>query len=303
MTSEPTTRRARIGIVIAAASALMLAINDVAIPFAYRQGFSAPTVVFFRFLFLLLSLVALLPLMGLSYRLPREQALHALGSGLAASIATLALLGSFAHIPVSLALIILYTFPILAALFESAHTQRLPGPVETICLIVALAGIGIVIGLNEVTLSPLGLLLSGISAVGYAASIFWNSVMLRSSDSTVVSFHMAVVGVAVTSLFLLATSSFALTQAGFEGWLPLLVTCLFFTISFIGMFKAVQLAGGAPTAMLLNLEPVFVMILAALFLGEKLTLPRILGSAMVIGAVVVSETWRSRKAVAVQVSG
>jgi drug/metabolite transporter (DMT)-like permease len=303
MTSEATALRARIGIIIAAASALTLAINDVAVPFAYAQGFSAPTVVFFRFLFLLLSLVALLPLMGLSYRLPREHALHALGSGVAAGIATLALLGSFAYIPVSLALIILYTFPILTALFESAYARRLPGLVEIICLIVALAGIGIVIGLNEVTLSSLGLLLGGVSAVGYAASIFWNGVKLRTADGTIVSFHMAIVGVAITGLFLLATGSFAPTGAGFSGWLPLLVTCFFFTISFIGMFKAVQLAGGAPTAMLLNLEPVFVMILAALFLGEELTLPRILGSAMVIGAVVVSEAWRNRKAAALQVAG
>ncbi len=61
MASEETARRSRLGIIIAAASALTLAINDVAVPFAYAQGFSAPTVVFFRFLFLLASLVALLP--------------------------------------------------------------------------------------------------------------------------------------------------------------------------------------------------------------------------------------------------
>lgn len=303
MTSEPTARHSRIGIIIAGASALTLAINDVAIPFSYAQGFSAPTVVFFRFLFLLVSLVILLPIMGLSYRLPRNDRLHALGSGIAAGIATLGLLGSFAHIPISLALIILYTYPILTAAFESAHARKLPSLVEFLCLIVALAGIGIVIGLNEVTLSTLGLIFAGISAVGYAASIFWNSIKLRTADSTIVSFHMAIAGVAITALFLLVTGTFAVTQSGFGGWLPLSVTCFFFTVSFIGMFKAVQLVGGAPTAMLLNLEPVFVMFLAAVILGEELSLPRLLGSAMVIGAVVVSEAWRNRKAVAVEMAG
>jgi hypothetical protein len=188
MTSGQGARQARIGIVIAAAAALTLAINDVAVPFAYAQGFSAPTVVFFRFAFLLVSLVALLPLVGLRYRLPKDHALHAPGSGIAAGMATLALLGAFALIPVSLALnIILYTFPILTALFESVHARRLPSPVEIICLIVALTGIGIVIGLNEVRLSSFGLLPGAISAVGYAGSIFWNSVKLRRADGTVVS--------------------------------------------------------------------------------------------------------------------
>ena len=300
MPHEDKARRARIGLIVAAAAALMLGINDVSVPFAYAQGFGSSTVVFFRFAFLLASLLVFLPLTGLAYRLPRHHALHALGSGIAAGIATLALLGSFAEIPVSLALIILYTFPILTALFESAHARRLPSPVEIICLIVALGGIGIIIGLNEVKLSTFGLLLGALSAVGYAASIFWNSIKLRTADGTVVSFHMAIAGVATTGLFLLATGAFAVTQAGPGGWLPLFATCLFFTIAFIGMYKAVELAGGAPTAMVLNLEPVFVMVLAALLLGEALTLPRLLGSAMVIGAVVVSEAWRNRRTVAAE---
>src|SRR5262245_60046089 len=110
----------------------MLAINDIAVPFAYAQGFSAPTVVFFRFLFQLLTLAIVLPMAGLSYHLSRDHRLHALGSGIAVGIGTLSLLGSFALIPVSLALILLYTYPILTALFESAHARRWPGPVELI---------------------------------------------------------------------------------------------------------------------------------------------------------------------------
>jgi drug/metabolite transporter (DMT)-like permease len=300
MTPEQTARRARTGIIIAAAAALTLGINDVSVPFAYAQGFSSPTVVFFRFAFLFVSLLVFLPLTGLPYRLARDHALHAQGSGITAGFATLALLGSFAYIPVSLALIILYTFPILTALFESAHARRLPSAVELVCLVVALAGIGIIIGLNEVKLSSVGLLLGVLSSVGYAASIFWNSIKLRTADGTVVSFHMAIAGVATTGLFILATGTFAVTQAGPSGWLPLLLTCFFFTVSFIGMYKAIELAGGAPTAMVLNLEPVFVTFLAAVLLDETLTVPRLLGSAMVIGAVVVSEAWRNRKAVTVE---
>ncbi|MGE0240904.1 MAG: EamA family transporter, partial [Parvibaculaceae bacterium] len=174
--------------------------------------------------------------------------------------------------------------------------------VEIACLIVALAGIGNVIGLNEVKLSSLGLALATLSAVGYAASIFWNSVKLRSANGTVVTLYIAISGVAVTTLFLITTGSFALTPAGMGGWLPLLVTCFFFAVAFIGMFKAVELVGGAPTAMTLNLEPVFVMFLAAMLLDEALTLPRLLGCTMVIGAVVASEAWRNRKPAAIELA-
>jgi drug/metabolite transporter (DMT)-like permease len=55
--------------------------------------------------------------------------------------------------------------------------------------------------------------------------------------------------------------------------------------------------------MIFNLEPVFVIFLAAMLLGEELTLARIFGSAMVIGAVAVSEAWRNRKTRAEEFTG
>lgn len=303
MTSGQPAPKARFGIIIAALAAFTLAINDVSVPFAYAQGFNPPTVVLGRYAFLLASMLLLLPLLGLGFRLPRDQALHALGSGVFSAIGTLGLLGSFAFIPVSLGVVILYTFPIITTLLECVYARRLPGAIELLCLVAALAGVGIAIGLNEVTLDPRGLLLAGISALAFAISIFWNSIKLRTADGTIVTFYMAIAGVGLAVLYLAATGTLMLTQAGFSGWLPLLVTCFFFAISFLGMFKAVEFAGGAPTAMMLNLEPVFAIGLAALVLGEALTLPRLLGSALVIGAIVVSELARGRKDVVVELAG
>ncbi len=304
MSREHTAQKMRLGILLAAAAGLMLAINDVAVPFAYQAGFSPPTVVAARYAFLLATLLILLPVMGLRHRLPPGRTRHALGSGVATAIATLGLLGSFAYIPVSLGIVILYTFPMLTALLECLHDRRLPGTVEFCCLVAAFAGIGIAVGLDEAALAPEGLILAGIAALGYAVSIFWNSIRLRDTDSTVVSFYMAVAGVIVTTLYLGATGSFAVTpQPAFTAWLPLLVSCLFFATAFVLMFKAVAFAGGAPTAMMLNLEPVFVIALAALLLDEGLTLPRLIGGALVIGAVVASELSRHRKDTPVQAAG
>ena len=304
MTGGHMALRARFGIILAGAAALTLAINDVSVPFSYARGFTPPTVVLARFAFLLTSLVVLLPMLGLSYRLPRAHMRHALGSGVATAIATLGLLGSFAYIPVGLAVVVLYTFPMLTVLLECAYARRFPGIIELACLIAALAGIGIAVGFNDVAIAPIGILLATIAALGFAASIFWNSIKLRSAEATIVTFYIAIAGVITTALYLAVTGNFAVTpRPGFSAWVPLLVTCFFFTLSFLAMFKAVEFAGGAPTAMLLNLEPVFAIGLAALLLGENLTLPRILGSALVIGAVVVSEIARKGKDVAVEPVG
>jgi len=303
MTIDHKLRRARLGTAIAAGTALTLAMNDVSVPFSYELGFSPSTVVFARYVLLLACLVILLPAIGLRYHLPRAQTFHAFGSGIAAAIGALALLVSFAHIPVSLAIVILYTFPILTALLESAQARKLPSAIEVLCLVTALAGIGVAIGLDQMSLSAMGVALATLSAIAYAISIFWNSTRLRDTDATLVTFYMAIAGVAVTALYLAATGTLAVPQSGPSAWLPLALTCVLFTVSFLGMFKAVEFAGGAPTAMTLNLEPVFAIMLAAPVLGETLTLPRLSGSALVIGAVVVSELSRNRKKAVVELAG
>lgn len=296
MADGQTARRARLGIILAGVAGLMLAVNDVSVPFSYQNGFSPPTVVLARFAFLLLTVIILLAALRLRPKLPRDDAFHALGSGAMTGIATLGLLGSFAFIPVSLGVVILYTFPMLTALLECLHARRFPGAVELLCLVVAFTGVGISVGLNDVALDPLGILLACVASLCYAVSMFWNSVKLRAPDSTVVSFYMAIAGIVTVAIYVLATGSFVMTpQPGLTPWLPLLVTCFFFSVAFVLMFRAVTFAGAAPTAMVLNLEPVFVIFLAAAFLSEDLTLPRLLGAALVIGAVVVSEVTRGRK--------
>lgn len=298
-------RRARLGIILAAAAGLMLAINDVSVPFSYQNGFSPPTVVLARFGFLVLTVILMMAVLRLKPRLPQGLAGHALGSGAVTGMATLGLLGSFAFIPVSLSVVILYTFPMLTALLECLHARRLPGLLEILCLVVAFAGVGISVGLSDVAPDPRGVLLAGLASLCYAISMVWNSIRLREADSTVVSFYMAISGIATVALYVLATGSFVLTpEPGLSPWLPLLVTCFFFSVAFVLMFRAVTFAGGSATAMVLNLEPVFVIGLAAILLGEELTLPRVLGGALVIGAVVVSEILRGRKdAVAIEPVG
>lgn len=304
MADGQTVPRARLGIILAAAAGLMLAVNDVSVPFSYQNGFSPPTVVLARYGFLLLTVMLLLAVLRIKPNLPLGQRGHAMGSGAITAIATLGLLGSFAFIPVSLAVVVLYTFPMLTALFECLHARRLPGPIEFLCLIAAFAGVGIAVGLNDAALDPTGLLLAGLSSFCYAISMVWNGVALRQADSTVVSFHMALAGIATVALYVLVTGSFVLTpQTGVEPWLPLLVTCFFFSVAFVLMFRAVTLAGAAATAMVLNLEPVFVIGFAAALLGEDVTIPRVLGGALVIGAVVVSELVRGRKDVVVEPVG
>ena len=75
------------------------------------------------------------------------------------------------------------------------------------------------------------------------------------------------------------------------GWLAMAGLSAAFSLAFFGMNVGVQLVGPTRASMMLNLETVFAMPLAALCLAEAADARRVLGAALVLGAVVVSQAF------------
>jgi drug/metabolite transporter (DMT)-like permease len=109
------------------------------------------------------------------------------------------------------------------------------------------------------------------------------------------TFHMAITGLLLAGLIVVATDSFALPADSGAGWIALAVAILFFASAFFAMFKGVNLIGAAPTAMLMNMEPVFTLALSFVVLSEDLSGRKILGAAIVLGAVIVSQLLSARR--------
>ena len=63
------------------------------------------------------------------------------------------------------------------------------------------------------------------------------------------------------------------------------------------MFRGVHLIGPAPTAMVMNLEPVFTIALAVTLLAETLSDRKLIGAAVVLAAVVASQLLSKRRRV------
>jgi len=69
-----------------------------------------------------------------------------------------------------------------------------------------------------------------------------------------------------------------------------------FSLAYFGMTWGVQLAGATSATMLMNLETVFTMPLAAFFLSETLDARRLTGAGLVLASVVASQILAARKA-------
>jgi drug/metabolite transporter (DMT)-like permease len=107
--------RAWLGIAVAIAAGAAFAIANTSAGVAYQAGSNPLTVASTRFLLPTAALIAWLSLTGVSLVLPKRQAFVAILLGAVTALYNWALLRSFNLIPFALAVLIIYLYPLIAA--------------------------------------------------------------------------------------------------------------------------------------------------------------------------------------------
>ncbi len=276
-------------------AALAISVTNVSAPLVYEAGGNPPTIVVLRNLAFLLLCVPWLAASGRFRWLDRRGQWICIGAGIAYTCGAAGLLLSLLTLPVSLAILIFFTFPLMTALLECALDLRPPGLGQVACLLAALAGLAVALEIESFELPLEGVAFAVVAAVGVAISYVWTGRALPGVDSAVMTFHMAITGFVGGLLYVLATGSFALPADGGGGWGALAVAALGFSVAFFAMFRGVHLIGPARTAMVMNLEPVFTIALAVTLLSEPLSGRKLIGGAAVLAAVVVSQVLLKRR--------
>jgi drug/metabolite transporter (DMT)-like permease len=276
-------------------AALSISLTNVAAPFVYQAGGNPQTILVLRNLAFLLLCGLWLKADGRFRWLDRRGQLVCLGAGIAYTGGAAGLLLSLLTLPVSLAILVFFTFPLMTALLQCALDRRPPGLGQLLSLLAALAGLAVALEIERFAFAPQGVIFAALGAVGVAVSYVWTGRALPGVDSGVMTFHMAITGLVGASLYVAATGSLALPADGGLGWLALLVAVSGFAVAFFAMFRGVHLIGPAPTAMVMNLEPVFTIALAVVLLAEAMSIRKLFGAAVVLAAVVASQLLLKRR--------
>lgn len=276
-------------------AALSISLTNVSAPFVYQAGGNPQTILVLRNLAFLLLCGLWLKAGGRFHWLERRGQLVCIASGIAYTGGAAGLLMSLLFLPVSLAILVFFTFPLMTALLESALHRRPPGLGQLACLLAALAGLAVALEVEHFAFAPEGVILAALGAAGVAVSYVWTGRALPGVDSGVMTFHMAITGFVVAGLFVAATGGPALPADGIVGWVALLVAVVGFAVAFFTMFRGVHMIGAAPTAMVMNLEPVFTIALAVGLLSETLSGRKLIGAAVVLAAVGTSQLLLKRR--------
>lgn len=253
----------------------------------YKSGMNADSVLFFRYLFALPILAAMIKARGRSFAVKRKNASQLIIMGLLVAISSLTLFQSYNYMEAGIASTLLFVYPILVALIMTFVFKEKLTIQTALCIILAVGGIALLYnGENGVTLNLTGTILVFASALTYAIYLVAiNQTSLKNVATLTVTFYVLLFGLSLF-IFRLYTERDLTLPGEWYLWGNLIALAVFPTaISFLCTTSAIQLIGSTPTAILGALEPVTAIIFGLTVFDETLTPREWTGLALIIIAV------------------
>ncbi|MDP1568074.1 MAG: DMT family transporter [Polaromonas sp.] len=276
--------------------ALMMGANHVAARIAFNNGVDVATAVVFRSGVTTLVIVALLAVarVRVSFSARHKRMLPLIG--LLIGIQSLCLYSAVARLPVALALLAFNTYPIWTALWAAVVYRQKPERAMLIAMPVILVGLALALDVFGAA-SGLGAsgqwarIGAGVAFALAAAATFGLALVLTQQETTDVDGRvrtattMTVAGLIALSL-VGAQGGFHLPQAA-AGWYGLAALTFLYGTAFTIMFTVLPKLGVVGNSAIMNVEPVFALVLAWLILGQAIAPVQVAGALLVVGAVMV----------------
>lgn len=276
--------------------ALMMGANHVAARIAFNNGVDVATAVVFRSAVTAAVIVAILLIQRVRIRFsPRHKYMLPV-IGLLIGVQSLCLYSAVARLPVALALLAFNTYPIWTALWAWVVYRQRPERALLIAMPVILLGLALAL---DVLGAASGLGASGQwSRIGVgvafalaAAGTFGLALVLTQHETGDVDGRvrtattMAIAGFMALGMVGLQ-GGFQLPQAP-AGWGGLAALTVLYGTAFTIMFTVLPRLGVVGNSAIMNVEPVFALVLAWLILGQAIAPVQVAGALLVVGAVMV----------------
>jgi len=192
------------------------------------------------------------------------------------------------RIPASLSEVLLYTCPAFLALILWAMTRRRPRGSRLVAIALALIGTWLCAGPIDGSVDARGATLATLSGFWYAAFLIWMHRLTPGIPGAVSGAYIVTgAGLAFGTASLIGGGGF-LVPRGAEAWGSVLGIVLSSTVFGLVLFVAgLKRVGPQVTSVLSTFEPLGTLLLAAIFLGERLDGVQWAGAVLIIGAAFV----------------
>jgi drug/metabolite transporter (DMT)-like permease len=253
--------------------------------FAYTSGISTHSLLFYRFL--LASLVMLPIALLQKKRFPKGKDLFILiGMGVIGYAGqSYCYFTGLTLIPAPLLVMLLYLYPVMVAVLAIFFLDEKLTRNKLIALFLAVTGAVLVIGF-EANGNMKGIFLGVSAAVIYSVYTIVGARVMSRNDA----FTASLVVIASACFFYgiyNIKSGFFVPQSWYV-WLNIVAIAILCTaVAIYTYFLGMKLSGAVNAAMLSTFEPVTTMVLAALFLGQRIGLQQTIGAALILASAVI----------------
>jgi drug/metabolite transporter (DMT)-like permease len=285
--------RAELGIAAALAAASFYGTIPNLARTAFVNGVPAIESGFFRTTLIAVVLAVVALARGASFAIPAAGLPSFTGLAISTLIISMSYLIAVEFIPVALAVIIFFTFPVIILLCAPLVEGHRPGILRIAIAVFAFAGLALAIGPGFDSLDLRGIGLAVAAAVGATLQFFSGRAISRHLDPAAFGslVHMAIWLPSLVVVLWLGGGVIRTFSAGNVtaiGYGAALALSFAYVAAYFFHMQSLKHAPASMVAPYFNLEPIITAGIAALLLGERLTLNQYAGGAMVLAALVVS---------------
>ena len=239
----------------------------------------------------LIAVFLLVTKQPIPFRAIRKEVPLLLLSGAAMGFNWILLFEAYKYTTVSMATLSYYFAPVIVTLvcpllFREKLTRK-----QILCFVMSTIGIVLItgVGFSGAGTDHIGILFGLGAAVLYATVILLNKFIknVQGIHRTFLQFLAAIV---VLVPYVLSTGGITLGGLNILGWANLLIVGFVHTgITYCMYFSALREIPGQKAAILSYIDPLVAVVISVTILGEPMTIPQILGGALILGFTLWNE--------------
>lgn len=215
-------------------------------------------------------------------------------SGMIISINWIFLFQGYKYTTISNATLSYYFAPVFIAILSTLVLKEKLSTKKALCILGAMIGLFLILKSGDKSdISSYnhtkGILYGLAGAVSYAIVIILNKFIkgLPSFDITLIQLFVAGI---ILLPFIIGQNTLKLSTIDIKSWIFIIVLGTIHTgIAFLLYFSAIREVEGQSIAVLSYIDPIFAVLISAIFLGESIGIPQIIGGVLILGSAYLSE--------------
>ncbi len=280
-------QRSGVGLAFALSGAFFYGFNITFAKIAAELGVGGPMIVAERVLVMIAIGLVIGRLTRASFSVPRNERMPLFGLGIGSTGVSICYISSVAFIPITIAAVIFYTFPILIVVL-SPFIDRKPLTLAMMAIVLtAFIGVVLVLGTTDAGLDPRGLLLAAGASIS-AAIQFFAGTRCRHTGTAAKLVISQVIVLPSALLTVYFTGAIFTIDSQTIAFVPVWLTIGGFVFGFGFQILALARISASVAGLAFCLEPVVAALTSAIVLGERLAPIQYLGGMIVIAAIIAT---------------